>query len=82
MPARAAPGRVGYVIGRKPLPRAVDRNRIRRMLRPIVQAARPSIEVYDIIVRLKKACARSEFRSIADEGRRLIADIADSGDAR
>lgn len=74
-PARATPGRVGYVIGRKALSRAVDRNRIRRMLRPIVHAARPRLEVYDVIVRLKKACTRAEFDAVAGEARRLIESL-------
>ena len=63
------------MIGRKALPRAVDRNRIRRMLRPIVQAARPGIEPYDIVVRLRKTCARNEFGSVAAEAQRLLATL-------
>jgi len=71
-PARAEIGRVGYVIGRKALSRAVDRNRIRRMLRPIVHAARWRLEGYDVIVRLKKASTRAEFPVIAAEAQRLL----------
>ena len=37
------PGRVGYVIGTKQLPRAVDRNRLRRMLREAIRARRPAL---------------------------------------
>ena len=74
-PARTAPGRVGYVIGRKALSRAVDRNRVRRMLRPIVHAARPRLEAYDVILRLKKACTRAEFDAVAGEARHLLESL-------
>ena len=74
-PTLADVGRVGYVIGRKTLSRAVDRNRVKRMLRHVVQAARPRIEVYDLIVRLKKTCPRSEFRRVADEAGLLLASL-------
>jgi ribonuclease P protein component len=43
-PAARSPGRVGFAIGTKSLPRAVDRNRIRRMLREVLRIARPAIE--------------------------------------
>ncbi len=75
-PARALPGKVGFVLGRKALPLAVDRNRVRRMLRERVRAARPAVEAYDVIVRLKRGCPRSEFRTVAAEAARLLAELA------
>ena len=42
-PTAAARGRTGYVIARKVLARAVDRNRIRRKLREIVRAHRAAL---------------------------------------
>lgn len=74
-PASEPPGKVGYVLGRKALALAVDRNRVRRMLRERVRAARPAIEAFDIIVRLKRRCARAEFRAVADEAARLLAKL-------
>lgn len=71
-PARGVPGRVGYVLGKKALPLAVDRNRVRRMLREIVRAARPHLAGYDLIVRLKRGCPRTQFRAIAGEAERLL----------
>ena len=53
-PAKRSPGRVGYVIGRKALPRAVDRNRARRILRAVMRAERTRIRELDLIVRLKQ----------------------------
>jgi len=69
-------GRIGIVIGKKALPLAVDRNRVRRMLRVCVRDARPGIDRYDLVVRLKKGAPRTEFRSIATEAARLLAAIA------
>jgi ribonuclease P protein component len=43
-PATATPGRIGYIIARRSIPLAVDRNRLRRRLRVAVRAARPAVE--------------------------------------
>ena len=48
MPAARECGRYGMVIGRKVMPRAVDRNRVRRMLRVVLRAS-PTLEGYDLI---------------------------------
>jgi ribonuclease P protein component len=36
------------------LGRAVDRNRVRRLVREAVRARRPAIEAYDLVVRLRR----------------------------
>jgi ribonuclease P protein component len=69
-------GRTGFVIGRKALPLAVDRNRVRRMLRVMLQSARPKIDGYDVIVRLKRGAPRAEFPLIVTEAERLLASLA------
>jgi ribonuclease P protein component len=69
-------GRTGFVIGKKALPLAVDRNRVRRMLRVILRDARPAIAGLDVIVRLKRGAPRAEFALIATEAARLIATLA------
>lgn len=74
-PARGPVGRVGFVVGKKALLLAVDRNRVKRMLRPIIVAARPRIEGSDLIVRLKRPCTRAEFPLVAAEAVRLLADL-------
>ena len=76
VPAARAPGRVGLVVGKKALPLAVDRNRVRRMLRAAVAAARPAILDYDVILRLKRGCARTEFRAVAADATRLLSALA------
>ncbi len=69
-------GRAGFVIGRKAFPLAVDRNRVRRMLRVVLQKARPSIKGYDVIVRLKRGAPRAEFPAIVAEAGRLLETLA------
>ena len=69
-------GRVGFVIGRKALPLAVDRNRVRRMLRVALRQARPAIDRFDLIVRLKRGAPRAEFPRILREAAALLVAVA------
>ena len=71
-PARVPPGRVGYVIGRKAMSRAVDRNRLRRRLRETLRAARPAVEAYDVIVRVKRALAAENIVAANAEAAALL----------
>ncbi len=75
-PAAAGAGRTGFVIGRKALARAVDRNRIRRKLREAVRAQRPALHAYDVIVRVKRAANRAEQDAATLEASRLLATLA------
>ena len=77
MPSARANGRVGFVIGGKALPRAVDRNRVRRMLRVIVRERRPAIDGIDLIVRVKRPVTRSEFARVVAEARTMLALLAE-----
>jgi len=72
-PAGGACGRVGYVIGAKALPRAVDRNRLRRMLRVVLRDAKALISGVDVVVRIKRPAGRGEFARIVSEARRMLA---------
>ncbi len=78
-PAASLPGRLGLVVPKKALPLAVDRNRVRRMLRAAQQAARPAVLDFDVILRLKRGCPRTEFRKVAAEAGRLIAALVEKG---
>jgi ribonuclease P protein component len=71
-PAAQCPGQVGYVLGRRVMPRAVDRNRLRRRLRVIVGAARPGIARFDIILRVRAATPRASIVVAAEEASALI----------
>ena len=66
------PGRIGYVIGRKTLPRAVDRNRLRRRLRETGRAMRPALASYDVILRVKKVANRMELDAAVSEATGLL----------
>ena len=70
--AAQTPGRIGYVIGRKTLPRAVDRNRLRRRLRETVRAMRPALMSYDVILRVKKVANRMELDAAVSEAAGLL----------
>jgi ribonuclease P protein component len=79
-PAEQDPGRVGYVIGRKALPLAVDRNRLRRRLREHVRAARPALERFDVVLRVRVRVNREDIPAAAEEVRVLLAQL--TSDAR
>jgi len=71
-PATDPPGRIGYVIGAKQMPRAVDRNRLRRVLREAIRGHGAALAGLDIVVRLRRACARSELGAVASETAALL----------
>ena len=71
-PAAQWPGQVGYVLGRRMMPRAVDRNRLRRRLRVNVTAARPEIARFDIILRVRAPTPRASVAEAACEAAALI----------
>jgi len=56
--------------------RAVDRNRLRRKLRESVRGARPAIDAFDIILRVRRAVARSDIPAANAESHRLLARLA------
>jgi len=74
-PAAQHPGRVGYVIGGKAMPRAVDRNRLRRRLRESVRASRPSVERFDIILRVRQRVRAADIVPAVAESRLLLAQL-------
>jgi len=74
-PAQRTPGRVGFVIPKKVLPLAVDRNRVRRILREAVRASRPSIVGFDMILRLQRPCSRPEAGAVAADAAALLAAL-------
>ena len=49
------------------MPRAVDRNRLRRVLRETLRARRSELAGLDVLVRLRRACARSDVPLVAGE---------------
>jgi ribonuclease P protein component len=72
VPATPGTGRVGYVIGKQQLARAVDRNYVRRILREAVRRRRPDLGRFDIVVRLRARCARNVLPALALEAGGLL----------
>jgi len=54
------------------MPRAVDRNRLRRRLREHVRAARPALDAFDVIVRVRNPVASAAVPAAAAEGLALL----------
>ena len=67
MPAAFPLGRFGLVVGRKALPRAIDRNRFKRLVRAAMRARRAETSAYDIVVRLKVPVRRAAVDAAAAE---------------
>ena len=80
-PAAAGPGRVGFVVGRRALPRAVDRNRLKRVLREFLRTERPALAAFDLVIRLKRPVTREMLVSVADEAVALIRPLLGRPDA-
>lgn len=76
MRAHEAPGRVGYVIGRKSMRRAVDRNRLRRCLRERVRAERATLADWDVILRVRREVDRDDIAAAVAEASLLIGRLA------
>jgi len=77
-PAERSIGRVGFVIGKKQLASAVDRNYVRRLLREAVRARRPALESFDIVLRLRIACSPATLPGLLSEASELLATLTDA----
>jgi len=73
--AQHVPGRVGFVVGRKALARAVDRNRFKRKLREVLRQERPGLAGYDLIVRLKRPAPGAELAAAIQEADGMIRQL-------
>ncbi|MBS0320372.1 MAG: ribonuclease P protein component [Proteobacteria bacterium] len=75
-PGPQSPARVGYILARKQMPRAVDRNRLRRQIREMLRAHRSDFGASDVIVRVKRKVVRADLPAAALEAAALIGRVA------
>lgn len=68
--------RLGIIAGRKALPRAVDRNRSKRLVREVFRAARPMLAALDVVVLCRSAVARREQSAGREELAALFATVS------
>ena len=66
-------GRAGFVVGRKALPRAIDRNRLKRLLREMLRTARPDAQL--------ELAGRGWDAFVADLTTRKIIPLTEGGKA-
>lgn len=72
-PAAAATGaRLGIVVGKKQLRRAVDRNRVKRVLREQFRCRRSALPAYDLVARLAVKPAPLDARQLAADFVQLL----------
>ena len=63
--------RLGMIAARKAIPRAVDRNRCKRLVREVFRGTQPMLAALDVVVLCRSAVARSEKAA----GREELADL-------
>jgi len=79
-PAERSVGRVGFVIGKKQLTGAVERNYLRRLLREAVRQRRPGLDSFDIVFRLRTPCPPETLPSLLREASELLGTLTDASD--
>jgi ribonuclease P protein component len=79
-PAERPVGRVGFVIGKKQLAGAVERNYLRRLLREAVRQRRPALDSFDIVLRLRIPCPPATLPSLLREASELLGTLTEASD--
>jgi len=67
--------RIGIITSRKAAPRAVDRNRVKRMVREVFRGCRGRLDGLDVVVRLKRCPPRGSGTQARTELLRLLAEL-------
>jgi ribonuclease P protein component len=79
-PVERSVGRVGFVIGKKQLAGAVERNYLRRLLREAVRQRRPALDSFDIVLRLRIPCSPATLPTLLREASELLGTLTGAGD--
>jgi len=69
-------GRIGLVIGKKYLPRAVQRNRVKRLLRTSFRLNQDLLTGLDIVILARSNMNTLDNRQLSENVRRLWTDLA------
>ncbi|MFN7087242.1 MAG: ribonuclease P protein component [Burkholderiales bacterium] len=64
--------RLGIIAARKALPRAVDRNRGKRVVREVFRQAAPRLDSWDIVVQLRPGIKQSDNAALRQELHELL----------
>lgn len=67
-----ATSRLGLVVGKKQLKRAVDRNRVKRVLREVFRRQRSRLPCCDLVVRLMSKPQAAALAMLAEEFEGLL----------
>jgi len=80
LPSDREPGnaRLGVVVAKKLLKRAVDRNKVKRVIREQFRCCRPALPSVDLIVRLAAKPAILDKKQLADEFLELVRKLPKS----
>lgn len=68
--------RLGMIAGRKAIPRAVDRNRCKRLVREVFRATEPMLAALDVVVLCRSAVAGREQAAGRQELAGLLATVS------
>lgn len=68
--------RLGIIAAKKALPRAVDRNRGKRLVREVFRQAHQALATIDVVVQLRPALAKQDNATARDDLIELFARIS------
>ena len=74
-PAGQTEARLGLVVGKKQLKHAVDRNRVKRIVREQFRLQRPALPAFDLIVRLANKPATLDGKVLAGDFLTLLGKL-------
>lgn len=76
----AGSARLGLAITKRVAPRAVDRNRVRRITREVFRHAAPRLGAVDVVIKLKRLPSRTQWPKVRVDLESLFARLAAAGE--